>query len=338
MKFTSGRHLTNYILKIFRNNNIDMPIENISTIKDLSHIFTFVENLPNKVKENIDIPNEYYNWILLAQNGNYKELTSISEIGNANIIKFTNNPVAISFDEVFKSFKLDVKYNRFYLYKKPISNDIYYPHNFKILEECVENAKWNIAYYSKPDISEEDKIGCYFIYDVNEELVYIGKSNTNLFSRSCESAIERVKGNFSKIELYPMPTQADTNIYELYYIAIHNPKYNINSCCNDRPSFILPKQNPKYVINKSGIKSYDIEQIFPSVKYIPVEEYWDNPKKYFLQLEDTYDMKKFNQFFSQNKHGFIGMDKFREQVSELQNEGYITFVFNDRNSCFRQFL
>ena len=99
MKFTSGRHLTNYILKIFRNNNIDIPIENIGIIKDLSHIFTFIENLPNKVKENIDIPNEYYNWILFAQNGNYKELTSISEIGNTNIIKFTNNPVTISFDE-----------------------------------------------------------------------------------------------------------------------------------------------------------------------------------------------------------------------------------------------
>lgn len=171
------------------------------------------------------------------------------------------------------------------MYKKPISNDIYYPHNFKILEGCVENAKWNIAYYSKPDISEEDKISCYFIYDINEELVYIGKSNTNLFSRSCESAIERVKDNFSKIELYPMPTQAYTNIYELYYIAIHNPKYNIDSYCNDQSSFILPKQNPKYVINKSGIKSYDIEQIFPSTKYIPVEEYWDNPKNIFFNLK-----------------------------------------------------
>lgn len=135
-----------------------------------------------------------------------------------------------------------------------------------------------------------------------------------------------------------MLTQADTNIYELYYIAIHNPKYNIDSCCNDQPSFILPKRNPKYVINKVGIKSYDIEQIFPSTKYIPVEEYWNNPKKYFLQLEDTYDMEKFNQFFSQNKYGFIGTDEFRNQVSELQNNGYITFVFNDRNSCFRQFL
>ena len=54
-------------------------------------------------------------------------------------------------------------------------NDIYYPHHFKILEGYVENAKWNIAYYNKPHISEEDKIGCYFIYDTNEELVYIGK-------------------------------------------------------------------------------------------------------------------------------------------------------------------
>ena len=69
MKFTSGRHLANYILKIFRNNNIDVPTENISTIKDLSHIFTFIENLSDKTKENVDIPNEYYNWILFAQMG-----------------------------------------------------------------------------------------------------------------------------------------------------------------------------------------------------------------------------------------------------------------------------
>ena len=55
-------------------------------------------------------------------------------------------------------------------------------------------------------------------------------------------------------------------------------------------------------------------------------------------VHDTYDMEKFNQFFSQNKYGFIGTDEFRNQVSELQNNGYITFVFNDRNSCFRQFL
>ena len=35
MYFTSGRHLVNYLLKIFKNNEIDVPEEYVDDIKDL---------------------------------------------------------------------------------------------------------------------------------------------------------------------------------------------------------------------------------------------------------------------------------------------------------------
>lgn len=48
-------------------------------------------------------------------------------------------------------------------------------------------------------------------------------------------------------------------------------------------------------------------------------------------------MERFYQFHSENKHGIINVEEFRKRVSELQDKGYLTYVFNDKNSCFRQF-
>lgn len=197
--------------------------------------------------------------------------------------------------------------------------------------------KWNITFYDKPTIPKEENFGCYFIYDNNNQLVYIGKSNLHLLERACESARERTNGDFSKIELYPMKTQADTNIYELYYIAQYDPKYNSDCRCLDKPSFTLPKQSPKYSVNQVGTETFDVEQIFISPKYIPVEEYWKEPQKYYLQLGEKINMEHFYQFHSQNKHRIINVEEFRNRVTELQNKGYLTYVYKDNGDCFRQF-
>lgn len=69
MHFTSGRHLVNYLLKIFKNNEIDISEDYIDSIKDLSKIFTYIENLPKDTKNILDLSSEYYNWITLSQNG-----------------------------------------------------------------------------------------------------------------------------------------------------------------------------------------------------------------------------------------------------------------------------
>ena len=337
MDFVNGKHLANYLLKIFKNNGVDVPKENIDNIKDLENIFTFISNLPLQIRNDIDFSNEYYNWITLAQSNKYQKLSEISNAGNENIIRFTNNPSIISFDTVFKSFELDIEYKLSYLHTKPEDNDIYYPHFLKILDGNKKLVKWNIAYYTKPNIPKEDNIGCYFIYDNDGELVYVGKSNSNLYERSCTSAQERTKGNFSKIELYSMPTQADTNIYEMYFIAKYNPKFNSDSRCIDNPTFELPKLKPKYTLERIGTEPFDVEQIDAQPKYILTTEYWKEPEKYYLQIGEKYNWEAFHKFHSQNKEGIINVDEFRARVQELQSEGYATFVFNNKNSCFRQF-
>ena len=337
MEFVNGKHLVNYLLKIFKNNGTDIPKENLENIRDLENIFTFMTNLPNDIKDNIDFSGGYYPWIILSQSNKYQRLSDISKVGNENIVKFTNNPSAISFDTVFKSFELGIKYDLHYLRTKPEEGDVYYPHLFEILEGSPKFFQWNIAYYTKPNIPKEDNIGCYFIYDNDGELVYIGKSNSNLYERSCTSAQERTKGNFSKIELYSMPTHADTNIYELYFIAKHNPKFNSDSRCIDNPTFELPKLKPKYTLERIGTELFDVEQIDVRPKYISSTEYWKEPEKYYLQIGEKYNWEAFHKFHSQNKEGIINVDEFRARVQELQSEGYATFVFNNKNSCFRQF-
>ena len=337
MEFVNGKHLVNYLLKIFKNNGMDIPKDNLENIKDLENIFTFISNLPLQIRNDIDFSNEYYNWITLAQSNKYQKLSEISNAGNENIIRFTNNPSIISFDTVFKSFELDIEYKLSYLHTKPEDNDIYYPHFLKILDGNKKIVKWNIAYYTKPNIPKEDNIGCYFIYDNDGELVYVGKSNSNLYERSCTSAQERTKGNFSKIELYSMPTQADTNIYEMYFIAKYNPKFNSDSRCIDNPTFELPKLKPKYTLERIGTEPFDVEQIDAQPKYILTTEYWKEPEKYYLQIGEKYNWEAFHKFHSQNKEGIINVDEFRARVQELQSEGYATFVFNNKNSCFRQF-
>ena len=337
MDFVNGKHLANYLLKIFKNNGVDVPKENIDNIKDLENIFTFISNLPLQIRNDIDFSNEYYNWITLAQSNKYQKLSEISKIGNENIVRFTNNPSIISFDTVFKSFGLDIEYKLSYLHTNPEDNDIYYPHFLKILDGKPKLVKWNIAYYTKPNIPKEDKIGCYMIYDNDGEVVYIGKSNSNLYERSCTSAQERIKGNFSKIELYSMPTHADTNIYEMYYIATYNPRYNSDSRCLDKPTFKLPELKPKYTIERVGTEYFEVEQIDVQPKYISYVDYWKEPEKYYLQIGEKYNWEAFHKFHSQNKNGIINVDEFRNKVKDFQDKGYATFVFSDNNSCFRQF-
>lgn len=152
MEFVNGKHLVNYLLKIFKNNGMDIPKDNLENIRDLENIFTFISNLPLQIRNDIDFSNEYYNWITLAQSNKYQKLSEISNAGNENIIRFTNNPSIISFDTVFKSFELDIEYKLSYLHTKPEDNDIYYPHFLKILDGNKKIVKWNIAYYTKPNI------------------------------------------------------------------------------------------------------------------------------------------------------------------------------------------
>lgn len=60
MKFANGKHLANYLLKIFMNNGVDVPKEHIENIRDLEHVFNFIINLPTSIRRNID----FFRWVL----------------------------------------------------------------------------------------------------------------------------------------------------------------------------------------------------------------------------------------------------------------------------------
>jgi len=99
LEFASGKHLANYLLKIFKNNNIDVPKEDIKNIRELETIFTFIANLPSSIKRNIEFSDVHYPWIALAQGNRCRKLSEISKSGNECIAKFINNP-SISFGTV----------------------------------------------------------------------------------------------------------------------------------------------------------------------------------------------------------------------------------------------
>lgn len=79
-----------------------------------------------------------------------------------------------------------------------------------------------------------------------------------------------------------MPTHADTNIYELYFIAKYNPKFNSDSCCTDNPTFELPDIKPKYALERIGIEPFDVEQIDVKPNYIFSIDYLERARKILL--------------------------------------------------------
>ena len=66
------------------------------------------------------------------------------------------------------------------------------------------------------------KIGIYFLYDANDELIYIGKS-VNLDKR-IKTSCKLKKAEYVRIA--ELKTRIDATIYESYYIARYKPKHN----------------------------------------------------------------------------------------------------------------
>lgn len=126
-----------------------------------------------------------------------------------------------------------------------------------------------ICTYSRPIMTTN--IGCYFIYDNNNELIYIGKSNNDLLLRSCTSANQRISWNFNHIELKEYSTKAETNIFEIYYISKYKPKFNSESNTKD----VLPFDLPDTSISTQYINVID-KKIFNSKnseEYIMYKQY-----------------------------------------------------------------
>lgn len=178
-KFKNFYGLKRYLSVVAKNNNHDINFDNYS---GLEHIYNYLNLHNDKVSYNFN----FSEWIKLSANNDINELKRISEIGS-------------SINDINK-FNQDIVY-KFGLKAFAISN--------------VD--KDMICTYTRPIMSTN--IGCYFIYDNDGILVYIGKSTSDLLTRACVSAVQRVLGDFSKIKLIEFNTKAEANIFEIYYIS-----------------------------------------------------------------------------------------------------------------------
>lgn len=326
--FENGKHLVNYMLKIFKNLDVDIPKDHLEEIKKMSKIYEFIQTQINIVECPICSTWTFDNWIKHAQNGEYRDLSSISKRGNEYIKEFIESK-NVSFNAVFNSFGLDMKYRSGYLETKPRVDDIYYPHKLGVWNTSKYFKTHQLFYYSNPKNELTTNIGCYFIYDKynQNEIVYIGKSNSDLLNRACQSARERTSGMFSKIKLIEMNTHADTNIYELYYIAKYKPKYNTDSTCEDYPTNDLPEISKNYYIELVGEKEFVIEHLDLKSKYISKEEFWSD-EKYLLDNERNKQLLLENELKSAE-----GYDEYMRLKDELDAKGFLTFsnYFNTKN-------
>jgi len=81
------------------------------------------------------------------------------------------------------------------------------------------------------------KSGIYKLYDKNKELIYLGKSHN--LSKRIKTSSRKKKAEYFSYTI--IENKADTNIYEMYYIAKIKPKLNKADKVEDYPSFDLPK-------------------------------------------------------------------------------------------------
>ncbi len=218
-KFKNYYGLKCYLSVVAKNNNHDIDFDSYS---GLESVYNYLNLHHDKVSYNFN----FSEWIKLSATNDINELKRISDIG-------------LSISDANK-FNEDIVY-KFGLKTFAISN--------------VD--KDTICTYTRPTMSTN--IGCYFICDNDEILVYIDKSTSDLLIRACVSAVQRVLGDFSKIELLEFNTKSEANIFEIYYISKLKPKFNSESNTKD----ILPFDLPDTSISRKYINSIE-KKVFDS--------------------------------------------------------------------------
>ena len=86
----------------------------------------------------------------------------------------------------------------------------------------------------------------YKIY-YDEDVVYVGRTNQplrtrihgHLFAKPMHRIIDI--NQVSKVEYAELPTEADMNLYEIYYILTLHPALNVDDKTKDYPTVSLPE-------------------------------------------------------------------------------------------------
>lgn len=112
-------------------------------------------------------------------------------------------------------------------------------------------------------LNPPSKFGIYMFFDENKEIIYIGKSTSDLIGRMLQS-FEQKKYPAYVMLGYPK-TKSDTNVYEVYYISKYKPRFNKESKNDDALTIELP-----------DIEFSDLIATFAKAKITDYKERLDN--------------------------------------------------------------
>ena len=222
--FESSKHLFYWVRKMLKKREWWEFVEGGELVKASKEIYTFKQNNQNTIKsKGLRCPLNQWTYTLYE--------ASKDEIKDAIL----NYETIIS--DYKKCFNKTTKYIRNSGYKKYI---VWSDDDFRKIGHYDRNDKEHKIFRDKM-LNEMDKIlgktGLYKLYNKNKKLIYIGKSH-NLGRRIPSSAKSKKTHYFS----YAITgNKADTNIYEMYYIAKLNPPRNGADNVEDMPSMNLPE-------------------------------------------------------------------------------------------------
>lgn len=254
MNFKNYTHFKNYCLKIAKNKEYIVCKEYLQLFEEFElvvHLLNELEDM-NIVKSQKNIQDIIVNNF---KKENFEPVFSVMKYSIDELYRFLKEErdfyyVTIALNRMIH---LDLEFNENFILNPASTKSRFYP--CKVNTLLTKFAEEKVYTISKIDFSYKGKYGVYFIYNDEDELVYIGKSCSCLLARSFESARERNCLNFSKIELRECKSKSDVAIYEAYYISLYKPRFNSDMVFDDAPAVKL-KELP---ISKSIVRDVDSE-------------------------------------------------------------------------------
>lgn len=223
-KFENEKHMFYYARKMFTSRTREVAFGEENFEKLCAYIYQSAAELKDKMIDKgavitrFDEKFTYRLYEMLEEGGSNLEIEDFIRKFVKELFKFQeylegNNQLPNVLDEEFAEEYFITSLEPISVWGKEFSGD--FEKDFK------ENAR---------------SYGIYFIYDENEELIYIGKSK-NLFERLANSLRER---GGDKYRFALTKTKSDYHLYEIYYIAKLEPKLNVDSAEQDELTVTLP--------------------------------------------------------------------------------------------------
>lgn len=180
------------------------------------------------------------------------------------------------------------------------------------------------SYLSKTKIYSSYLI--YFFFDVNQNLLYIGKT-TNLKKRISQHLSEKLRVSekwrneidLKNIKVYSCKTLTDLEVYETYFINKYKPLYNLDKVFGDTLSFEPPLLEPTiYSFELKKVKGVRFDDYLKEYLILKKADPTNNSDQ-FLKIETKYPLiKEAYQMLGENKIKALGCDSYKIK-KELEN-------------------